>query len=54
MTFAIGLTTWLRLMSPKNLTIIVPEPIVPGSGWASGIHLIASVPAPWVNSAGAA
>ena len=46
MTFAIGLTTRLRLMSPMNLTIIFPEPIVPGSGWASGNPLDRERPGP--------
>ena len=47
MSFEIGLTTWLRLMIPlKMMVISSPEPIVPGSGWASGIHLIVASPAP--------
>ena len=46
-TLEIGLTSWLELMSPWNVTITFPEPIVPASGWASGTHLRSSVPAPW-------
>ena len=54
MNLEIGLTSWLELMSPWNVTITLPEPIVPGSGWASGSHFRSSAPAPCVNCAGAA
>ena len=54
MSFEIGLTTWLRLMSPLKMMIIFPEPIVPGRVWAEGHPLDRDRPAPCVNSAGAA
>ena len=54
MNLEIALTSWLELMSPWKVTITFPEPIVPGSGWASGSHFRSSAPAPCVNCTGAA